>query len=133
MSDDHFDADRSTADGGRDAPSVPEDAIDTVCRALGDRHRRRVVGYLMETDDGVATLDELLDPVAPLSLHRRERLRVALHQNHLGQLEDANIVEYDRRSGTVRYRPHRLAEELLGVVEAASTHRYREAAESSGN
>lgn len=131
MSDDYCENDAPDRVGDEDTPTLSEDAIDDVCRALGDRHRRRVLGYLMATDDGAATLDELLDPLASLSPHSTEHLRVALHHNHLNVLDQAGIIDYDRRSNTARYYGHRLAEELLACTATASAWDYRRPAERS--
>lgn len=126
MADNYFDPDRLKTDGDdRAAEPLSEDMIDAVCRALGDRHRRRILGYLIKTDDGVATLEELLDPLAAISPSSRERLRIALHQNHLTLLAQAGIIEYDRRSKTARYHGHPLAEEILACTAAASAADYR--------
>lgn len=133
MSDDHSDGGQAKGDGGdRSTNTLSEDIIDAICRALGDRHRRRILGYLIEAEDSTATLDELLDPLASISPHARARRRIAVHHNHLPVLHQAGIIEYDRRSKTVRYYGHRLAEDLLACTSVVSDYDYHQPAESSG-
>lgn len=130
MAHDNCGEDRSKpADGGKVVDGLPEGTIDNICRAVADRHRRRILGYLMETDEGTATLDELLDLLVSISPHSSTRRRVALH-NHLAILDERGIIEYDRRSNTARYHGHQLVEEVLACVEAASAYDYRLLADS---
>ncbi|NEU57626.1 hypothetical protein [Halorussus sp. MSC15.2] len=81
--------------------------IDGLFEVLADRHRRRVLEYLGGTDDGVAAFSELVEHVAESdgdSTDDHGRVEVDLHHNHLPKLDDENLVEYDSRSKTVRYR-----------------------------
>lgn len=100
----------ATTDGG---PSVSDEqmsarpGLDELFQVLADEKRRRVLGYLADTDDGVAAFSELLEHVADDSAGEssdNERVAVSLHHNHLPKLADANVVEYDPRSEVVRYR-----------------------------
>ena len=99
----------ATTDGG---PSISNDrttmpGLDELFEVLADGHRRRVLAYLADTDDGVAAFSELIEHVAGDSTGEstdKERVAVSLHHSHLPKLADASLVEYDPRSQIVRYR-----------------------------
>ena len=82
--------------------------LDALFEVLADGHRRRLLGYFEDTDDDVAAFSDLVEHVADESVgvsnDDHERVAVNLHHSHLPKLEDANLVEYDPRSETVRYR-----------------------------
>jgi len=99
----------ATTDGG---PSISTERatrpdLDELFEVLADEHRRRVLAYLADTDDGVAAFSELIEHVAADSTGEstdKERVAVSLHHSHLPKLADASLVEYDPRSEVVRYR-----------------------------
>ncbi|WP_137283642.1 DUF7344 domain-containing protein [Halorussus salinisoli] len=113
MSNEHAPTGREgvTPDGG---PSVSDEQIttqtdlDELFEVLADGHRRHVLGYLTGIDDEVAAFSELVehvaDNLAEETTDDHERVAMNLHHNHIPKLEDANVVEYDLRSETVRYR-----------------------------
>lgn len=79
----------------------PERAVD----AVADERRRVLVSYLDGKRDEAASLVELVDHVAGRDANAEvERVALALRYVHLPRLEAAGLVEYDRRSGAVRYR-----------------------------
>ncbi|WP_276300309.1 DUF7344 domain-containing protein [Halorussus lipolyticus] len=115
----------ATTDGG---PSVSDEQaatgteLDRLFEVLADGHRRRVLAYLADTDDGVAAFSDLVEHVADDSAGEstdNERLAVSLHHTHLPKLADANVVEYDPRSEVVRYRGDGL---VTDWVELARSH-----------
>lgn len=93
-------------------PPIPDEQtmtaaeLDSLFEILANRQRRHVLGYLVDTDDGVATFPDIIDHVvAELGDSAdEERTAINLHHTHLPKLEDENAVEYDERSETVRYR-----------------------------
>lgn len=102
---------------------------DALFRVLAEPHRRVVCRYLASRDEGVANVDDLVDHVVhrdgarenvePEDVgpeDRRRQVEIRLHHVHLPMLSDAGIVEFDARSGIVRYRGSELLEELLGHV-----------------
>lgn len=87
--------------------------LDQLFRLLADRHRRYTLYYLDETETDVVTLDEVAEYVVERSEpgrneteqpadSMRERIRLALHHNHLPRLAKAGLIDYDARSQTVR-------------------------------
>jgi hypothetical protein len=80
---------------------VPED---DVFSALGNQRRRYVVACLLEQDEPV-DMKELSRqvaarendvPVEEVTHEQRKRVYIALHQNHLPQLEDMGFVDGGR-------------------------------------
>ncbi|MFC7079893.1 ArsR/SmtB family transcription factor [Halorussus caseinilyticus] len=93
------------------------DRIDTVFRALAHPLRREVLGLLSRREDDVAELSELAELLRDVREGRTdEQLRVALHHNHLPILREAGLIEYDARTGTVRYRASPPATELVSAA-----------------
>lgn len=81
--------------------------LDALFEVLADRERRCILECLEENDDDIAAFSDLIERVAdsedPTDAER-ERIAVSLHHTHLPKLADADLVEYDTRSETVRYR-----------------------------
>ena len=98
--------------------SVSANDLDSLFELLANRHRRRLLAYLVETDDGVATFSELIDHVAGVDSEDADEREVAIsiHHTHLPKLADEGVVEYDDRSETVRYRGGPLVADWLDVV-----------------
>ncbi|SFR50498.1 winged helix-turn-helix domain-containing protein [Halogeometricum limi] len=86
-----------------DAPST-----DALFRALANRHRRRVLWYLV--DDSETTIAELADALVGweasdnviVGPEARRRVYVSLHHHHLPMLSQADLLTYDADSGAVR-------------------------------
>lgn len=86
---------------------------------LSDGHRREVLCHLRSAEDGVATVDDLVEDVlaGDGSADDRERVEVELRHAILPKLAEEGYVEYDARSRTVRYRGGPLLERVLDVVD----------------
>lgn len=80
--------------------------LDDFFEAMADSHRRYVLYYFRESDDGVASIDDLRTFVLAHDPERtdRETVTARLHHVTLPKLADCGFLEYDPRSGTVRYR-----------------------------
>ncbi|AGB39221.1 DUF7344 domain-containing protein [Natronococcus occultus] len=101
--------------GGRRA------TIDESLSLLSNRRRRDVLYRLSEAD--VTSVDSLAATIAAreasvpaeqLSADDRERVRIELYHTHLPKLADRGLIEYDDRSGTVRWTaPTDVLESLL--------------------
>ncbi|WP_265112005.1 DUF7344 domain-containing protein [Halosolutus halophilus] len=98
-------------------------SLDLIFDMLSNRRRRQVLYDLNDRPDGVATIDELADTVAAREHgsggtdldadEHRTQIRTELQHVHLPKLEDAGIIEHDRRSETVRYWTQPSLEEWL--------------------
>lgn len=130
MSDDD---DRSGGgDGGanvpRDLPPRPASGgrqvrVDDYLGALAHRYRRLALYYLRRRERAtietlarwIAAVEEDV-PVDEVAEADRTSVTVDLFHIHLPKLADAKVVEYDRRSGDVRYRdPPAALEELIST------------------
>lgn len=96
-----------------------EKLLDSVFDAFADQRRRLVIGYLREAPDGVASYDDLVDYVSKHVLDTKgsEKLKNQLHHVTLPKLENVGVIEYDRRSETVRYQSLYLVDGLAEFIE----------------
>ncbi|AHG00113.1 hypothetical protein HALLA_16215 [Halostagnicola larsenii XH-48] len=107
-------------------------STETILRLVADPRRRTILRQLRENDSVIAVEDLTgvatergaqstpraeTDPPAPRTDEQRVT-RAELHHTHLPQLADAGVIEYDSRTGTVRYRSHDRVEALLGFVSS---------------
>jgi hypothetical protein len=95
-------------------------SLDACLRLVADRHRRRIIHHLRHEATGTTTFEDLVD-----RMHRRapdakdgppqdrEALAIQLHHSHLPQLADHGVVEFDHRTGVVRYHPDERVETVL--------------------
>lgn len=99
-------------------------SLDQVFELLSNSRRRYALYYLTDQSDGVATLETLTEHVVALeqrlgtvngthTTDRHTSVRTALTHTHLPKLEDAGVLDYDRRSETVRYWRQPSVEEWL--------------------
>lgn len=90
--------------------------------ALANPERRRVLDHFVATQTEVAELEVLSCKVARVRADGAsesaptEGARARLHHVHLPKLADCDLVEYDPRSGTVRYQPDQAVEELVAIL-----------------
>lgn len=129
--DDHDDSSTETLPNAPETHelSLSNAALDRAFSALSNRRRRAAVAFLLATDDGVATVDDLAaiaadamaatdtagttTPADAESSERRRRVAVTLRHAHLPALDRAGVVDYDARSETVRYRGTRALRTVL--------------------
>lgn len=89
-----------------------QQSLEQLLKLLANRRRRYVLYYLDEVETAVVTLDQLADQLVEWEREwdryegttqtHRECVRIALHHNHLPRLADANLIDYDARTETVR-------------------------------
>jgi hypothetical protein len=108
-------------------PGVSRPSFDDIFDLLSDERRRYAIHYLRETSDGVSTLDDLTETVAAWETDTTQsdvpddfckRVEASLHHTHLPRLDDANIIDYDARSGSIRYWGQPVLEEYAEHVAA---------------
>lgn len=98
--------------------------LDRLLALLANHRRRYALYYLHGVETRVVTLDELADRLQrwelewdrraePTSAGHRERIRLTLHHEHLPRLADANLLDYDAHSRTVRNREERAVADLV--------------------
>lgn len=98
-----------------------EISVETALDLVADDERRRVLAGLLDHPDDVVSVQELADQMPVLSpggavATETDRSRAKLKHQILPRLDDANVVEYDWRSETVRYHPNDRLERLFEVV-----------------
>ncbi|SEP94528.1 DUF7344 domain-containing protein [Natrinema salaciae] len=124
-------------EGGTALTGEATPSLDLVFELLSDSRRRYILYHLHDQSDGVATIENLTENVAALeqatergdaggksagglradsdrgSADRRTDIQLELQHVHLPKLEDAGVIEHDRRSDTVRYWSQPSLEEWL--------------------
>jgi hypothetical protein len=122
------DGSRDTAEGGVEWGEQSGDArpfIDDVFEVLADWRRREVCRFFVETDAEAASVDDLAmlvagcrpaDAEGPPPAH--DELVATLEDRHLPRLDAAGVVDYDTRSGVVRYWGQPTVEKWLEHVTA---------------
>lgn len=98
------------------------DRIDRILTVLADKDRRRVVEYFSRNGTETETVEVLGARLARLTVKTdgtaapsTKTVRTELHHVHLPKLEEYGVVEYDARTGQVRYRPD---EEVEAAVDS---------------
>lgn len=98
-------------------------ALDAVLEVLRSRHRREILYYLEDAETDVVQVDELVDaeladnPDAP----DREAVTANFHHVKLAKLDEIGWIEYDVRSGAVRYRPESVPRAMLRFVRSTES------------
>ncbi|WP_135852353.1 DUF7344 domain-containing protein [Halorussus salinus] len=107
-----------TNDGERRAETpVGASRLDDLFGALADPRRRLVVQYFLRSSDDVATVTDLAGYVADRRDDEFESVAVALHHKDVSKLDEADVIEYDPRTETVRYVGSELVSDLLGRAD----------------
>ncbi|WP_227352759.1 hypothetical protein [Haladaptatus salinisoli] len=83
-------------------------ALDTIFTVLSDSDRRDVLSHLADSPDDTATVEELAGV-----LRDDPNAEIRLRHVHLPRLAATAMIDYDARTGAVRYRGCSLAETLL--------------------
>jgi hypothetical protein len=118
-------ADAEADDDARDADSREGEPIskDTQFGMLKNRRRRDILRYLRENDDE-STLSDLAEFIAAkengverrlLSSDERKRVYIGLYQCHLPKMDDARVIDFEKRSGDVTLRPE--ADQLFAYID----------------
>lgn len=97
--------------------------IDECLDLLADERRRQVLTHLRQATDSAMSFDDLLDAVhgdVPDTGHQprrhRDELAIELHHTHLPKLAANGLVEFEPRSGIVRYHHDEQVERVLDAL-----------------
>ncbi|UPV76452.1 hypothetical protein M0R89_20025 (plasmid) [Halorussus limi] len=99
--------------------SDDSDSVDRSMSLLASKERREVIGYFDRNDVESATIEVLTDHLEGTKVETdggtpsTRAAKAKLHHVHLPKLEAHGVVEYDARSGEVRYRPDERVEAIL--------------------
>lgn len=104
-------------------PREASRSIDATLEILADGLRRDVLEHCMDRADTPTTVDDLTDHLVrkregERQSMDRDRILATLHHKHLPMLDDYGLIEFDPRTGLVRYRPNERVEEWLARVRA---------------
>lgn len=100
--------------------------LSEMLEALADERRRYVLYHLRE--EGGSELEEVVEQVAAWTTGRppdeldertKRKVRSELHHVHLPKLENAGIIGYDRRHGSVSFRT--LSSDVEAFLDYCST------------
>lgn len=107
-----------------DNQMASHDLLDDLLGALADQHRRFALYYLQEETE--AEIEELALQVAAWSEEKPidevtddelQALLMEFQHNHLDRLRDTGSIDYDERSGTIRYdASSKILDALLRVL-----------------
>lgn len=101
-------------EGNRHAKGKQRLDSDTVFSALGNQRRRFVLSFLLDREEPV-DIQELSRyvaarengvPVEEVTHKQRKRVYIALHQNHLSQLEDMGLIDCGRSGEAIELSDH---------------------------
>lgn len=87
----------------------PSFSVDDLLDLFADRHRRALLEYLSDEADPTTSLDDAVSFVTNRVAEETGRrpneddVEIRLQHHHLPRLVESNVVEYDTRSGTIRY------------------------------
>ena len=128
--------DESRELGTRDIQSIDEGtgssererslSPDTILSAVANEHRRATLNALDNASERTLEYDVLVDRVADRvrnedprreSDEHQQRVRIALHHTHLPKLDEARIIDYEAKTGRVRFVGGELEQDLLTLIE----------------
>lgn len=90
--------------------------LDTALELLSDPHRRAILRYLASTPGGSVESSTVVDYVVEQSSAERRTAEVECYHAHLPKLHEAGVIEFDPRTGDVRYRRSEAIEHLLDAI-----------------
>ncbi|WP_455428726.1 DUF7344 domain-containing protein [Haloferax gibbonsii] len=108
-----------------DVPSSQQepDRIGELCDVIAKQRRRHVLYFLRDADEATVSVERLVQHLVGRERERERaddddnaRVEQRLYHVSLPKLVNAGVIEHDRRSGCVRYRPSPQLEQLLEQV-----------------
>lgn len=100
----------------REQPTQPSE-LDELLTVLANNHCRTILSDFRDTSGEVASLDDLANRIADGNGMETERVVAQLHHSVLPKLVDTGLIEYDIRSGDIRYHGHRFVEKCLDLAD----------------
>lgn len=94
--------------------------VNRLLDTLSDDIRRELIHFFENfAPDDAASLEKIVSHIeGRVPTVDDAELRIALRHTHLPRLEERGWIEFDDRTGDVRYHGHEQAEELLGELTA---------------
>lgn len=94
------------------APDDSAFSADVALGLLADSTRRAFLRELITADNDVISVDELTSAERP----EWSASKIELYHTHLPKLAEAGVIDWNRDSGTVQYRPSESIESVLRTV-----------------
>jgi len=114
-------------DGREDGDSAVQPlSLDAVLEILSNYQRRAILHHLIDAPGHLHSLDELIAHLSRVETQRNgeppgeDYLLSVLVHIHGPKLQQAGLIDYDVRSGEVRYHPHERVERLLEQIESTA-------------
>ncbi|WP_418279872.1 DUF7344 domain-containing protein [Halorubrum sp. DTA98] len=91
-------------------------------RLVADPCRRSILSQLIDSEETVIPTDTLVDridhekPPPESTATHTDPVLIDVHHTHLPKLAEANVIEYDSRTKTVRYIPNERVERVFQFV-----------------
>ncbi|WP_436344898.1 DUF7344 domain-containing protein [Natronorubrum sp. FCH18a] len=108
--------------------SVPTNdlSVTVVLEVIAHRQRREILRFLMDSSDTTTTIDTLAAHLRSRAVEQtgnhlgrsQIQIKTSLYHTHLPKLEEAGIIEYDRRSQELRYWNYPILEDILECLPA---------------
>lgn len=98
--------------------SKGDTSLDIIFSALADENRRHVLLYFQSSSQTVASVGDLVAYTLAQNGTQADPVRIVVKFHHvtLPLLDDAGLLDFDRRNNCVRYQENPLVEEVLSLV-----------------
>ncbi|UPV72812.1 hypothetical protein M0R89_09645 [Halorussus limi] len=115
MSNTDSDAEMYEWNGGPNLGTMNDSTLNQAFDLLRNQRRRYVLKTLHTEPETVFSVDKIADNVLTHDPEAgdRDSVLVDLHHKILPRLADESIIDFDARTGTVRYRGGELVDDLL--------------------
>jgi DNA-binding transcriptional ArsR family regulator len=101
-----------------DTAHHPKISLGPLFKVLADPHRRYTMYHLATMDGETVDLSKLVAALSERVAISPEQLEIDLRHIHLPKLADHNLIEYDERSETIRYRDGERVETVLEFAQS---------------
>ena len=100
----------------KNSQPLGSEQIDELLSTLANQHCRFVLEYFRDASEEVASVEDLTTAFIRKKLSGEKQTAIQFHHTALPKLEAVGIVEYDARSGAVRYRGHSQLEDWYDSI-----------------
>ncbi|MCU4799403.1 hypothetical protein OB920_03325 [Halobacteria archaeon HArc-gm2] len=93
------------------------DERDELLGLFADRYRRATLRYFHESTADVATVSDVAAALSESHQEDSQQIAARLHHSTLPKLAEADVLEYDPRSTSVRYCGHSGIDAIVNVLD----------------
>lgn len=94
--------------------------LDDTLQLLAHEHRRKIMYVMEETEEDTFSYDDISDGLIDRGFMREEeeeRFETQMAHSLLPRMEESGVLEYDKRSETIRYIQDENVEDLLEFIK----------------